>query len=84
MTADPYEIASTALARAANEFEGVRRQCDSLRLDNHQLKRRLERAEERYQDLETRYVALEQQLADSERSVERSRRALLEHAGRTS
>ena len=56
MTADPFEIAATALTRAASEFEGVRRQCDQLRLDNHQLKRRLERAEERYQDLEAKYV----------------------------
>lgn len=83
MSVDPLERAKGLLDDAARERDGLRHRMTTAELEAHQLRRRLERAQEQYLKLDERHAELEQRLEAAERAVEQSRRALSDHAART-
>lgn len=79
----PLEHAKALIEEAARMYDTANHERAKAQMEIHQMRRRLERAQEQYAALDERYAQLEQRLDDAEQQAERSRRAMLDHAART-
>jgi hypothetical protein len=71
------------LDEAARERDTLTTRRPGGRRGVHQLRRRLERAEDQYRRLDERHAELEQRTQKRRATAEQSRRAMLDHAART-
>jgi chromosome segregation ATPase len=80
---DPFDRALAAFAEARSERDTLKSRAEKARLEIHQLRRRLQVAEDQNRTLLERVADADQRAETAEREAGSARRAMLDHAGRT-
>jgi predicted nucleic acid-binding Zn-ribbon protein len=83
VSSDPLDRALKAIAAAQRERDDLRTGAERTRLEVHQLRRRLDVAEEQGRALRDRVADLVGQVEAANERADAHKRAMLEHAGRS-